>query len=405
MAKRTSTCPESGFSLVEMLVALVFTMILMAGMATVFKSSLTTFYTSGEKLANIRRNRSALDLLYEDLNAAGMFLTDLSAPPSNVSAGNPAFYVLPNMPIADAVADGPATADELYFYYDQPLAFEATLVSAGTGSDAARTAAELVLAQEVQTDADRTFRIECRDPAYAENIKKGQQFIFKDFFESLRVETATVDEDDKSQVVITAGSNPVSEITGSGPTGSPAKSQHIVAAGTDPGAGIVFYIPAQMVKYSIQMRNLDPGAAGAKTVPCLVRQQADYDPAGFPAGTLPMDIIAENVPGFKVYLSANSGTSWAGYGQSYTGLDLGWTAGIQAELNTQLATAGRADFQTTAGNLNWFRSIPTLVRLDITSRSAMKRAEYSTDIAKPTDYKQLTQSLVIVPRHFGLAMN
>ncbi len=160
-----------------------------------------------------------------------------------------------------------------------------------------------------------------------------------------------------------------------------------------------------MVKYSIQMRNLDPGAAGANTVPCLIRQQADYDPAGFPAAGATADIIAENVPGFKVYLSANSGQGWAGYGQSYAGLALGWTAGIQAELNTQLGTAGRADFTTTANNLNWFRSIPTLVRLDITTRSAMKRAEYSTDIAKPTDYKQLTQSLVLVPRHFGLAMN
>jgi hypothetical protein len=405
MARQPAAHPERGFSLVEVLVALAFTMVLMAGMATVFRSSITTFYTSGEKLASVRRNRSAMDLMYEDLNAAGMFLTDLSAPPTNISPGNPAFYVLPNMPIADAVADGPATADELYFYYDQPLAFEATLVSTGTAANAARTASELVLVQDEQKDADRTFRIECRDANYAESVKKGQQFIFKDFFESMYVDTAVVDAGNKSQVVITAGPNPTASITGSGPTGAPAKSQHIVADGADPGSGIVFYRSAQMVKYSIQMRNLDPGSAGVATIPCLVRQQADYDPAGFPAAGVTTDIIAENVPGFKVYLSANSGQDWAGFGQNYSGLAAGWTAGIQSELNTQLGIAGRADYKTTKDNLNWFRSIPALVRLDITTRSAMKRAEYSTDIAKPVDYKQLTQSLVIVPRHFGLTMN
>ncbi len=177
MLRRLVVRTDRGFSLVEMLVALVFTMILMAGMATVFKSSLTTFYTAGEKLASVRRNRSAIDLLYEDLNAAGMFLTDLSAPPSNLSTNNPAFYILPNMLIAGATADGPATADELYFYFDQPLAFEATLISAGDGTDSARTAAELVLAQEAQQASDNTFRIECRDAVYADSIHVGQQFI------------------------------------------------------------------------------------------------------------------------------------------------------------------------------------------------------------------------------------
>ena len=70
-----------GFSLVELLVALVFTMVLMAGMANVYKASLSAFYTSGESISSSRRNRMSVDLLVEDLNRAGMFLTDLSVPP------------------------------------------------------------------------------------------------------------------------------------------------------------------------------------------------------------------------------------------------------------------------------------------------------------------------------------
>ncbi len=403
MARRLINRTMGGFSLVELLVALVFTMILMAGMATVFKSSLTTFYTSGEKLASIRRNRSALDLLYDDLNAAGMYLTNLSDPPTNITANNPAFYILPNMPIANASADGPATADELYFYLDQPLAFGATLVSTGTSSGGARTAAELVLGNEAPTASDNTFTIECGDPVYAERVKPGQHFIFKDFFEALFIETATQKTDEKSQVIITTGSDPVASITGAGPTGAPSKSQHVIEASGEPGAGIVFFMPAQMVRYSIQMRNLDPAAGSVHNTPCLIRQQAAYDPAGFPAAGVTTEIIAENVTGFKVYLSANSGQTWAGYGQSYTGLSGGWENGIQNDLNTQLSTVGRTGYRTTTGDSNWFRSIPTAVRLDVTTRSATKREEYATTPAT-TAYKQHTQSLVLMPRHFGLTM-
>ena len=98
MAKPRSRAHIQGFSLVEMLVALVFTGILMAGMATVFKTSLSTFYTSGEQLSSARRNRMSIDLLGDDLNAACMYLLDPSVPPA-VVATNPPFYILPNMAV------------------------------------------------------------------------------------------------------------------------------------------------------------------------------------------------------------------------------------------------------------------------------------------------------------------
>ena len=53
MAKAPSA--QRGFSLVELLVALVFTMVLMAGMANVYRASLSSFYTSGESISSVRR--------------------------------------------------------------------------------------------------------------------------------------------------------------------------------------------------------------------------------------------------------------------------------------------------------------------------------------------------------------
>lgn len=75
---------NAGFSLVELLVAMVFTALLMAGMAKVFQASLGTFYTAGEKMSSARRNRLSLDILYDDLNTAGMFLL-----PTDIAAGAP----------------------------------------------------------------------------------------------------------------------------------------------------------------------------------------------------------------------------------------------------------------------------------------------------------------------------
>src|SRR5664279_2488949 len=174
---------ERGFSLVELLVALVFTMVLMAGMANVYKASLTTFYTSGESLSNLRRNRMSVDLLADDINAACLYLVDLTTPPL-VSATSPPFYILPNMPIATALAPDPTPADQLFFYVDQPASFEGTLGPAAPQ----RTAGEMVLdagtANQAPTVADNTYVIDCGSLTYANTVKRGQIFIFKDAWEA-----------------------------------------------------------------------------------------------------------------------------------------------------------------------------------------------------------------------------
>lgn len=397
MVKHRSFPRTSGFSLVEMLVAMVFTLVLMAGLSAVFKASLSTFYTSGEVLSSARRNRMSIDLLGDDLNAAGMYLVDLSVPPP-VVATTPPFFILPNMPITGAGANDAQAADELYFYMDQPLPFEGALQAAAPQ----QTAAELVVSGVAPVAADNTYSVECLNVTYANQVKKGQVFIFKDFWETAYINADPTVSGTVATVV--AGPDPNATVTGTGSAGLPSKAKHL------PGSGIVFILPAQMVRYRVVLLQLDP--LNANGIPCLVRDQGVYNGAAF-AATMPQQIITENVSGFKVYLSSN-GQDWAGLGlpATTTGFSAGWDAstGIRGLLDTQLASSGRPNFKTTRGSEHWFRSIPTLVRVDVSTRTATQRTEYSNAPVDATHppvavYRDLTQSLVFVPRHSGLTMN
>ena len=122
---------QRGFSLVELLVALLFTSILMAGMAKVFQSSLGVFVASSETISSGRRNRMAMDLLYDDLNKAGMVPSTLFWYPAVNITLNPPFQVTPNVsydPTSKTdVAAALAKADMLDFFYDEILPYDATL--------------------------------------------------------------------------------------------------------------------------------------------------------------------------------------------------------------------------------------------------------------------------------------
>lgn len=401
MARRESR----GFSLVEMLIALLFTSILMAGMAAVFKSSITTFYTSGEKLSSLRRNRGSLDLLYDDLNNAGMSLVDITSP-LTASDANPAFYIIPNVAVMNAAATDPQTTDELYMAYDQPLAFEGKLISGGTldtTTGLASTAVSKVLNEATMTSGtDDKYVIDCGDASYVSSLKAGMSFVIKDDMSHAALQissppAAVSGQPTQVAVTVVSSISLATQVTGRGDPATLRPNQRIV------GSGVVFIQPSQMVRYRIVLLNLDP--SNTNGIPCLVRQQGTYDPYNaFVADSSLTQVIAENVAGFKVYLSADSGANWAGTAVTGTGLANGWTSGIQAALNTQLANVNRADYTTTAGNPSWYRDIPVLVRLDVTTRTATQRAEYSST-TKTLAYKNLTQSLVLVPRHFGLSMN
>ena len=386
----------SGFSLVELLVALVFTMVLMAGMANVYKASLSAFYTSGESISSTRRNRMSVDLLVEDLNQAGMFLTDLaSAPP--VTEAMPVFLILPNMPVTGHGDNDPLATDELYFYQDQPLPFEGTLASGGTQL----SAIELVARGTAVATADTSYTLDCGSAAYASQVAIGQVLVFKDAWQALTITSATPSGSSVTVGTLpTATSADLAGITGGGAAAPASQVRHLA------GSRVLIIQPAQMVRYRIQMLNLDPGSATG--IPCLVRDQGDYSIAAFTASQ-PQQIIAENVAGFAVYLSTNGGTSWAGLDASgakaiYSDFESGWDTGIRAELDAQLLTSGRPGVKSTRIGPSWFRNIPLLVRVDITTRTATRRSEYAAN-PNAVAYRLQTQSLVLVPRHSGLAMN
>ncbi len=415
-ARRQSGDP--GFSLVELMVALLFTGLLMVGMAQVFKSSLATFYTSGEILSSARRNRASIDLLYDDLNSAGLYLTDLAAPPIGFTATNPAFSITPNQPVAGAEAGDPgfaadpgfpgtSNADQLLFYLDQPLAFEGIYAPPALGAprnaDEAIGAGALLGGAPAASNADTTFTIDCGESAYANLVKVGQSLVFKDAFQVLSVASVTASG---SKVTITTGATPNVAMTGIGNPGGVSKFKHIS------NSRVLFYNPAQVVRYSIKKMKLDP--QNTKGIPCLVRDQGTFSTAGFVPDPTQEAIVTENVSGFKVYLSVNSGQTWAGF-NSVTNKSQNYTtwANIRADVDTQLTgsagppavpAAGRSGYQTTQGNETWFRKIPTLVRLDITTRTASKRTEYDPN-QTALKYRDLVQSLVVVPRHFGLPLN
>jgi hypothetical protein len=403
--------------MVEMLVALVFTSILMAGMAKVFQASLTTYTASGEKISSARRNRMATDLLYDDLNSAGMSLVDITSPLPSGSA-NPAFYIIPNVPIVYTGTpdpQDPTATDELYMAFDQPLPFEGKLTSGGgstntLGTESGSTAGEKVLgASAAVAGTDNSYVIDCTDASYAKSVKVGMSFLVKDNMSHQALQILTTSPSGNSVTVTTTTTPSLStQVTGRGDSAALASNRRTV------GAGVVFILPLQMVRYHIVMLNLDPNATSHPNgIPCLVREQGVFNPnSAFVPDTSLTQVITENVAGFKVYLSADSGQTWAGSAVTATGLSAGWTSGIQAALNTQIAsltasTSTTKNFTDTS-NPAWYRNIPVLVRLDLTTRTAGKRLEFGTaaeQAAFQADYKNFTQSLVIVPRHFGLPLN
>ncbi|HXC16356.1 MAG TPA: prepilin-type N-terminal cleavage/methylation domain-containing protein [Holophagaceae bacterium] len=423
---------KAGFSLVELLVAMVFTAILMAGMAKVFQSSLGTFYTAGEKLSSSRRNRLSLDLLYDDLNTAGMMLlpTDIAAggPQSvSVSGANPLFAVNPNVPVTikKGNADGSdliVTSDQLLMYSDQALPFEGSLQTAipGTNSLVANAVAG---GTSASVPSSVTFNVDCGANGQPSQVVPGMAVVFKDSLSGRGIAGVSV-----AGTVVTITPSSVIQSAGGGVTGNTLLDPY----GHLLGAKVLFVQVGQQVRYSIQPQFLDPNDAN-HGIPCLVREQENYNSAGFIsylAGGAPATanysatIVAENVTGLKFYLSMNPGDTtqtpdkiWAGYG--YAGTDFnagilgaGGTAGA-GTLNSQLTTYGVTGYTsiaaqnatTTAKDLVWFRNIPAAVRVDLTTRTATARTEFNQTTSTPTlTYNTHQETLVLVPRHFGLSL-
>ena len=422
--RRTDAClpvpglAEGGFSLVELLVAMVFMGILMAGLSTVFKTSLTTYVTAAETTSSSRHNRLALETLFDDLNQAGMVASSLIQPPTYVTTANPPFKIIPNVPyastdvpnVATAVNNGQkawAVTDQLLLFYERILPYSTTMGSglSGTGVGVANG---VTLANSLAGTKATVINFPTKAQATAAAtdvtaaIAAQMNVILVSSAVQLSVTGLTANGDNTCNVTLGAGTN------------GPQTSGNSVAI----GSVVYLVVKDQYVCYSIKPMLLDPANPNTFT-PCLVRDLISYTENGTVSNlppwinTVSSTIVADNVTGFHVGLSANGGNTWAG--TDGTGA---WVAGNTAwtditggtsfsapQLNYQLA-----NFDTKAvpvpvvDDLFWFRAYPILVRIDIQTRTVNQRTEYGTTVAgtPALGYNYQTRTMVLNPRHFGL---
>lgn len=381
---------EGGFSLVELLVALVFTAVLMAGMASVFRSSAQTYTAVNETMGAQRTNRWALDQISDDISQAGFVFPDRPLPSSILTGAESLFSITPGGAVAGVVRvsdiDPTATqtetvtADAIQFFTDVPLPVGGTWSADTYGNDPNPGGT----ATSAPASAAITFTL-----GAATDLKAGDVMVILDSGEYGNWE----------HPVISGPGNPV--VFETDPTKLANYSSALISAGIalahKAGVPVYFIRPAQLVRYAVQAVALDPANSAVK-LPCLVRQQTGYPTSGtVDWTTVPTQIIAENVEGFRVDMSFDGGTTWA----RTTGAPTTW-AGIQANANTQLTTVGLPLLKTVTdpANPDWFRSINCLIRVDITTRAPIRREEYSTTTGARA-YRTRTQTLMISPRNFG----
>jgi len=362
---RNRNIQSQGFSLVELLVALVFIGVLMAGMSSVFKASLSFFVNSGEAVSSNRRNRLAIDLLSDDLNIAGQYLA-LEAAPKGIVDANPGFIINPNVAFTGTdISTANAVTDELLFYFDEPLPFEGTL---GT-TDQLGTASYVASGSPAPVGSSVDLRF--ADNTQAAQVKPGMMLITRGNYEHKLIQTTSL------------GSGGLTSVTLDGLFGE----KHLQ------NEGVLIAKPAQYVRYRIESRNWDPMKPAGIGIPCLIRDQGVYPGTGtFTPDPALTTIVAENVTRFTVSMSADRGVTWT------TGAT--W-ADLKTSLNSQLSASGAPGFTRVESSSHWYRTVPVLLRINVTTRTSRARSE-SSPTGNALAYKEQTQTLMLLPRHFGL---
>lgn len=396
-----------GFSMVELLVALVFISLLMAGMLRVYGSAIQGFATANETIKAQRDNRWALDALQEDLQPAGYFIP--LRPPSggidNVSSSNQnplmilpgktitnKFIADPNNPSATPTSET-ITFDELQYLTDQVLPITAQISAVPTSATSLSVTATL---------GDFSM------------LQAGDYAVILDSaYEVVTVGAGTYNGTSAALALsVTSLQDPT---TGAflGGFGSLRTLTH------QPGGDVVFVRPNQVIRYTLMPLTLDP-ANSTSTIPCLVRDQTTYPTGGaliaWPAATATATtlatagpggvpvvraIVAENVTSLRFDISANQGASWT-RGAS-------WSTTLTT-LNSQLASLAAANpgvgYVSSAqdpANPLWYRAAPLLFRTDVTTRTVIRRSEYA-NTANTLAYRSRTQTVFLQPRNFGLAL-
>ncbi len=374
---------QQGFSLIEMLVAMLFIGVLTAGMLRVYSTNLAGFQRVNDMIGNQRRGRWALGSLQDDVASIGYF----AFVPFNVPTGysvasgtQEPFMILPaptavsvtspdpSNPTSTVTADLSPNPDELQFVGDLPLPIQATVLTSVAGSTI------LTLNVVSGTLGD----IQVGDIAA----------ILDAAFEQVQVASVL-----DNTITLSATAAAMAGITQAGGYAlSPALGFH------QAGTPVVFFRPNIVTRYSIQAPAWDPSNATI-TVPCLVRQQAPYPTGGglITWANVAGEVVAENIDSFVVDLSFDGGTTWLRQGAA------SWDAIVALTTPILTARGGKNVPLRDASNPLWFRTFPCLIRMDITSRSAAPRTA-STTTAGQAAYVRRTQSLMVAPRNFGLPL-
>jgi hypothetical protein len=394
---RSST---AGFSLVEMLVAMMFIGILSAGMMRIYSTNLAGFQRVNDNIGSQRRGRWALATLQDDVESIGFFafvgFNNLAAGNFSVASGTQEpFMILPgptpvlitgpdpnNLGGPLKAANLPTNPDELQYVSDLSLPIQANLDPNGVSTTT------LTLTTTSGSIADL-------QPGDIVAIMDGN---FEQFLVSNTTGTKTVNVD-------LTGTTLAQTMGGMYQLNLPGSKTHV---GTPP---LAFYRPSVVTRYSIQAQSWDPSNP-LITIPCLMRQQTPY-PAG---GTLvnwaavPGTVVAENIEGFHVDLSFNGGNTWRTTTDgTFGGTRVPWgdppspciVSNITSALVPAFVATGKPCRDT--ANPLWFRTYPFLIRMDIVSRSAAPRSESTNQVGK-ADYVRRTQTLLVSPRNFGFSL-
>ncbi len=369
---------SKGFSLVELLVAMAFISLLMVGMLQVYASSLKGFRQANETVTAQRNNRWALDQIQDDIQSAGYFFPPRPMP----SVINP-FVILPNNAAPVTTPPVPGPTDEVRYLADQPIAIRAQL----SAVPAANNSISVAVQSGNLTD-----------------LQVGDYVLLMDSaFESVVVSAVTTSSGGGIITLDTNSSVGQDPATGNATGVSPGLASLTHQVGTD----LTFIRPMQMVRYSIQGVATDPSNS-TLLVPCLVRQQGNF-PSGSDGSTFntwaQTVVVAENVVGMTVDVSADGGASWARTGVGGAGT-AGWGT-ITTNLNNRLATTPLVSVPPYSSISNaayplWYRFIPVALRLDLTTSTRQRLDQSSvTGIATSSNvYRLRKQTLMIPPRNF-----
>lgn len=371
--------PSKGFSLVELLVAVVFMSILMAGMFRIFGASLSNTMTANESLNIQRAARWGLTLLQDDVLQAGYQL-----PPRLMTSIDTSAAAQPPI-LMQATAYTPTGSirpvDELQFVMDIPLDVHGTL-STDVAVGATTVAVNI--------------------PSGASLIQNGDiMFVQDSNWELLKINTAS-----SSSIALDTN---VSSVVN--PLGDDRESlvRNAFAGIHKNQAPFTIVRQEQVVRYTVVPRALDPANPAVPT-PCLVRQSrplsigpsAIWAPAAnaAPAAPATEQILLEGVTGFRVDWSLDGGKTWirATAGDAW--------GGIRSAVNTAL-TGSSSPFVQKAGGVGnpadpfWLNYSSLLIRIDVETRTRLQRAEYDATGAAVA-FRTRRETLMLSPRNFAL---